>query len=149
YVIAAYTEVAGFGFDMKVITSPAVSGGPIFALGAPGGKFGSTWIERLLVAVVLLDILAVYVGAAVASTRGTFAMARDRRLPGPLAAVAERYGTPVGAIATLIVIQGVLILSAEAMSNRFLDLGLPHYFSIFIWCATFGGFALLVVYLLM
>jgi hypothetical protein len=27
--------------------------------------------------------------------------------------------------------------------------GLPHYFSLFIWCATFGGFALLVVYLMM
>jgi amino acid transporter len=26
---------------------------------------------------------------------------------------------------------------------------LPHYFSVFAWCATFGGFALLVVYLLM
>ena len=27
--------------------------------------------------------------------------------------------------------------------------GLPHYFSLFAWCSTFGGFALLVVYLLM
>ena len=26
---------------------------------------------------------------------------------------------------------------------------LPHYFSLFAWCSTFGGFALLVVYLLM
>ncbi len=27
--------------------------------------------------------------------------------------------------------------------------GLPHYFSLFAWCATFGGFALIVVYFLM
>jgi amino acid transporter len=149
YVIAAYTEVAGFGFNMKVITSPAVSGAPLFALGAPGGRFGSNLIEKLLVVVVLLDILAVYVGASVASTRGTFAMARDRRLPAPLAAVAERFGTPVGAIVTLLVVQGLLILAAEANDTVLSLLGLPHYFSIFIWCATFGGFALLVVYLLM
>jgi amino acid transporter len=149
YVIAAYTEVAGFGFNMKVITSPAVAGAPLFALGAPGGRFGSNLIEKLLVSVVLLDILAVYVGAAVASTRGTFAMARDRRLPAPLAAVSEKYGTPAGAIVTLMVIQALLILAAEAAPSSFLDLGLPHYFSIFIWCSTFGGFALLVVYLLM
>jgi amino acid transporter len=134
---------------MKVITSPAVSQGPLFALGAPGGRFGSDLIEKLLLVVVLLDILAVYVGAAVASTRGTFAMARDRRLPVPLAAVAERYGTPVGANVTLLVVQGLLILAAEAGPDSFLDIGLPHYFSVFIWCATFGGFALLVVYLLM
>ena len=27
--------------------------------------------------------------------------------------------------------------------------GFPHYFSLFVWCSTFGGFALLVVYLMM
>ena len=48
--------------------------------------------------VVLLDILAVGVGAAIASTRGVFAMARDRRLPGALAKVSAKYGTPAGAI---------------------------------------------------
>ena len=35
YVIAAYAQVAGFGFDMAVITSPEVAGAPLFALGAP------------------------------------------------------------------------------------------------------------------
>ncbi len=33
YIIAAYVEVAGFGFDMAVITSPDVAGAPLFALG--------------------------------------------------------------------------------------------------------------------
>jgi amino acid transporter len=149
YVIAAYTEVAGFGFDMKVLTSPDVSGAPLFALGAPGGRFGSDLIEKLLVVVVLLDILAVYVGAAVASTRGVFAMARDRRLPAPLASVSQRYSSPVGAIVTLIVVQGLLILAAETNDTLLTLTGLPHYFSIFIFGATFGGFSLLVVYLLM
>jgi amino acid transporter len=89
------------------------------------------------------------VGAAVASTRGVFAMARDRRLPAPLASVSGKYGTPIGAILLLMVIQVVLIVANEA-SETFLALpGLPHYFSLFIWCATFGGFALLVVYLMM
>ncbi len=27
--------------------------------------------------------------------------------------------------------------------------GYPHYFSIFVWASTFGGFALVVVYLMM
>ena len=150
YLIAAYAEVAGFGFDLGVITSPEVAGAPLFALGAPGSPVGSeVWLKVLLV-VVFLDMLAVYIGAAVASTRGTFAMARDRRLPGALAVVAERYGTPIGAIVLLLAFQVVLILVSEANDSLLvLAPGLPHYFSVFVWCSTFGGFALLVVYLLM
>ena len=149
YVIATYAEVAGFGFSMKVLTSPDVSGAPLFALGAPGGQFGSNTIERLLVVVVLLDILAVYVGAAVASTRGTFAMARDRRLPAPLASVSKRFETPAGSIVLLIAIQALVIVAAESNDTLLSLQGLPHYFSIFIFGATYGGFSLLVVYLAM
>jgi len=87
YVIASYAQVAGFGFDLEAIAAAAAA--PLFALGAPAsaGGYGSTLIDRVLELVVLLDILAVGVGAAVASTRGLFAMARDRRLPSALASV--------------------------------------------------------------
>jgi amino acid transporter len=149
YLIASYTEVAGFGFDLAVITSPEVAGAPLFALGAPGSPSGSEFWLKALLLVVFLDMLAVYVGAAVASTRGVFAMARDRRLPAPFAAVAPRYGTPAGAIVFLMVVQAALILISEANDTLLALPELPHYFSIFAWCATFGGFALLVVYLLM
>jgi amino acid transporter len=147
YLIASYVTVAGFGFNLDNIFA-AAGAGPLFVLSAPD-SFGSELIADVIVIVVLFDILAVGVGAAVASTRGVFAMARDRRLPAPFAAVAAKHGTPSGAIVLLIVIQGLLILANEA-SDTFLALpDLPHYFSLFIWCATFGGFALLVVYLLM
>ncbi|HET6714172.1 MAG TPA: APC family permease [Actinomycetota bacterium] len=149
YLIAAYTEVAGFGFDLAVITSPEVAGAPLFALGAPGSPSGSElWLKVLLV-VVFLDMLAVYVGAAVASTRGTFAMARDRRLPASMASVSSKYGTPIGAIVLLMIVQLALIAAAEFWDSLFALEGLDHYFALFAWCATFGGFALLVVYLLM
>jgi amino acid transporter len=149
YLIASYAEVAGFGFDLAVITSPEVSGAPLFALGAPGSPSGSEFWLKVLLVVVFLDMLAVYVGAAVASTRGTFAMARDRRLPAPLASVSRRFGTPAGAIVLLIAIQALLILASEGWDDLFALEGLPHYFSLFVWCSTFGGFALLVVYFLM
>ena len=113
YIIAAYVEVAGFGFDMSVITSPDVAGAPLFALGAPGGQFGSDFVLKLLLVVVFLDMLAVYVGAAVASTRGVFAMARDRRLPAMAASVSEKHGTPTGAIAFLMVVQVLLIAASQ------------------------------------
>jgi amino acid transporter len=149
YLIASYVEVAGFGFDLNVILSPDVAGAPLFALGAPGSPAGSEFWLKILLVVVFLDMLAVYVGAAVASTRGVFAMARDRRLPKAFAAVSERYGTPLGAIILLIVIQAVLIVVAEANDTLLALPETPHYFAVFVWCATFGGFALLVVYFLM
>jgi amino acid transporter len=149
YIIAAYTEIAGFGFDMSVITSPEVAGAPLFALGAPGGEFGSDFVLKLLLVVVFLDMLAVYVGAGVASTRGVFAMARDRRLPEMAAGVSPKYGTPVGAIVLLMIVQALLIAASEWWDALFALEGLPHYFSLFAWCATFGGFALIVVYFLM
>ena len=149
YLIASYAEVAGFGFDLNVILSPEVAGAPLFALGAPGSPSGSEFWLKVLLLVVLLDMLAVYVGAAVASTRGVFAMSRDRRLPAPLASVSKRYGTPLGAILLLIAVQAVLIVVAEANDTLLALPELPHYFSVFVWCATFGGFALLVVYFLM
>jgi amino acid transporter len=149
YLIASYAEVAGFGFDLGVITSPEVAGAPLFALGAPGSPSGSEFWLKVLLVVVFLDMLAVYVGAAVASTRGVFAMARDRRLPGALAKVSPKYETPIGAIVLLMVLQVLLILASEWWDALFALEGLPHYFSLFVWCSTFGGFALLVVYFLM
>ncbi len=149
YLIASYVVVAGYGFNLDAIFEANNAGPALILLGGPDPAYGSETILKILLLVVLFDILAVGVGAAVASTRGVFAMARDRRLPAPLASVNSRYGTPTGAIFLLIAIQIVLILASET-NDTFLQLGpLPHYFSVFIWCATFGGFALLVVYLMM
>ena len=150
YLIAAYTEVAGFGFDLAVILDPAVATAPLFALADPSSPFGSDIWLKIVLLVVFLDMLAVYIGAGVASTRGTFALARDRRLPGAFARVSKRFGTPAGAIVFLIVVQAILIWAAEGASDTLLALpGIPHYFSIFAWGATFGAFALLVVYFLL
>jgi amino acid transporter len=148
YLIATYGIVAGFGFSLDAIFE-ANNAGPVLLILSDPTAYGSDLIAKVIVFVVLLDILAVGVGAAVASTRGVFAMARDRKLPKMAAGVSSRFGTPIGAIVLLMVVQAAWIVANEA-DDAFLQLGpLPHYFSIFIWCATFGGFALLVVYLLM
>jgi amino acid transporter len=149
YLIASYTQVAGFGFSVETFASAADA--PLFALASPeaAGGFGSTTLVRLMELVVLLDVMAVGIGAAVASTRGVFAMARDRRLPGPLAMVSKKHETPVAAIVFLMVVQAAFILGTEFWEDLFAIPDLPHYFSIFLWASTFGGFALVVVYLLM
>jgi amino acid transporter len=149
YLISTYAQVAGFGFSLKVFASAAAA--PLFALASPKsvGGYGSTTIVRLMELVVLLDIMAVGVGAAVASTRGVFAMARDRRLPRMAAGVSARFETPTGAIAVLMAIQVLFILAVEWWHSLFALPQTPHYFAVFAWASTFGAFALVVVYLLM
>jgi amino acid transporter len=149
YLLAAYVEVAGFHYSLKAIT--AASSAPLFALGAPAsaGGYGGTWIDRLLELVVLFDMMAVGVGCAVSASRGIFAMARDRRIPAPLAKVSKRYETPLGAICFVVGAVGVAVILDQFAPSLFALPQTPHYFALFAWGSTFGGFALVVVYLLM
>jgi amino acid transporter len=149
YVVATYVEVAGFHYSLKTLT--AAAGAPLFALGAPAsaGGYGGTWIDRLLELVVLFDMLAVAIGCAVAASRGIFAMARDRRIPGVLARVSRQHGTPFGATLFLLGASVVTLLINQFWTGLFALPQTPHYFALFAWGSTFGGFALVVVYLLM
>jgi len=149
YVLAAYVEVAGFHYSLKTLT--AAAGAPLFALGAPksAGGYGGTWIDRLLELVVLFDMLAVAIGCAVSASRGIFAMARDRRIPAQLAATSKRHGSPFGATVFLVGAAAATLLVNQLWTGLFALPHLPHYFALFAWGSTFGGFALVVVYLLM
>jgi amino acid transporter len=149
YLIASYAQVAGFNFDLKTIASAASA--PLFALASPAsaGGYGSIALVRLMELVVLLDMIAVAVGAAVASTRGTFAIARDRRLPAALATTSKRFGTPSGAIIFLTVLNVLLVAANQWWTGLFALPETPHYFAIFSWMSTYGAFALVVVYFLM
>ena len=149
YVLAAYAEIAGFHFSLKTLTAAATA--PLFALGAPkaAGGYGGVWIDRLLELVVLFDMLAVAIGCTVSSSRGIFAMARDRYLPPPLARVSRRHDTPVGAIVVVIGVCLGFVALNQFWTGLFALPQTPHYFAMFSWGSTFGGFALVVVYLLM
>lgn len=148
FVLATYVEVAGFHYNLKSISAAATA--PLFALGAPAtaGGYGGTWIDRLLELVVLFDMMAVGIGCAVSASRGIFAMARDRRIPAPLASVSKRHGTPFGASFFVIGAVVVSVLLDQFAPSLFALPKTPHYFALFSWGATFGGFALVVVYLL-
>jgi amino acid transporter len=99
--------------------------------------------------VVLFDMLAVAIGCAVSASRGIFAMARDRRIPAPLARVSPRHGTPLGATLFVVGASVATLLINQFWTGLFALPQTPHYFALFAWGSTFGGFALVVVYLLM
>lgn len=142
YVLAAYAQDIGFGLNTtKWMSSPA----PLFTLGAPG-DFGTSVLLDFLNIVVICDIMAVGVGAAVSSTRGLFALARDRRIPSPFAKVSKRWGTPVNAIVFQVALGIVFVLLVRFDNGVFPLNGAPQYFPFFAWLAGLGGLGLVVVY---
>ena len=155
YFVASYAQVAGFKFDMDAMAEAA--GGPLFALASSAGDggYGSTAVRILLEVVVILDMLAVLIGCAVAASRGLFALARDRRLPAALANVSPR-STPLNA--TIVVLACYLVTTAVTLwvpgfvqltGPDGAPLELPHYVSVFSWMAALGGFALATIYFVM
>ncbi|HEX6400883.1 MAG TPA: amino acid permease, partial [Actinomycetota bacterium] len=152
YVVAAYAQVAGFGFDMDVFTSPEVAGAPLFALGSPdaaGGYGGSSDLMlKVLLVVVLLDVMAVGLGAATASTRGIFALARDRRIPGFLAATTTSGNPIASALVVALVSSGWVLatLLSEALFANGVLRGVPHELAVFQWISTLGAFMIMSIY---
>ena len=146
YLIVAYVQVAGFGFNLNNLFAAAAA--PLFALGSPkdAGGYGSTTILKILEIVVVLDVMAVGLGAAVASTRGIFALARDRRIPGVFAKVSTARGTPAGAIVLVSLWSLAMVILTAQRPATFAIPDAPAYFAVFAWLSSFGGFALVLVY---
>ena len=148
YLVGSYAQVAGYHFSLDALGKNA--GAPLFGLAAPvsDGGYGSVFVRRLLELVVILDMLAVLIGCSVAASRGFFAMARDHRFPKRLGAVSSR-GTPLLASIFVLVAYAIVIILTKAWTGLFAIPNLPHYVAMFSWGSTFGGLALVVIYLLM
>jgi amino acid transporter len=149
YIVSSYAQVAGYHFSLDALGKN--SGAPLFGLAGPvsDGGFGSVAVRRLIELVVVFDMLAVMIGCATSATRGLFALARDRRLPTPMARISQRRGTPLVASAVVVAVHVVVIILTETWKGLLAQSGLPHYVAMFSWGSTFGGFALAVIYLLM
>jgi len=148
YVIGSYATVAGYHFSLDALGENA--GAPLFGLAGPAadGGFGSVALRRIIELVVIFDMLAVLIGCSVAASRGFFAMARDHRLPKPLAKVSSR-GTPLAASTFVLAFALLVIIVTKWWTDLFALPETPHYASMFYWGSTFGGFALATIYFLM
>jgi hypothetical protein len=81
-------------------------------------------------------MLAVCIGGSVSASRGVFAMARDRRVPGALAIVSRRRGTPLGATVFVVVASLATLAVDQWWKGLFALPATPHYFAIFSWGST-------------
>src|SRR5215470_2309917 len=114
------TYVEVAGFHYSLKAITSAAAAPLFALGAPAHAGG-------------------YGGTWI-----------DRLLePVVLAVTSQRNGAPLGAAAFVVGASIVTLLINQFWTGLFALPGTPHYFALFAWGSTFGGFALVVVYLLM
>lgn len=146
YVIGSFAQVAGYHFNLNLLGKNAVA--PLFTLAGPASQGGlaSVGIRRLVELVVVLDMIAVLIGCAVSASRGIFALARDRRMPGALTKI-SRHGTPIGASNFVMSVYAIIIVLVVTTS-AFAIPQYPEYVSMFSFLSTYGGFSIAVIYLL-
>jgi len=106
-----------------------------------------------MVVLVVLDGLAVTIGAWVATTRGLLQLSRNRVLPKLLGRTHARFGTPANAavfVALATVAVTVIIRATHGLLSRATadpNVNLPEYFPVWTWLATLGPLLFIVVYL--
>lgn len=146
YIIATFSQIAGFHFDLATLSKNA--GAPLFTLAGPssGGGYASIAMRRIVELVVLLDMVAVLIGCAVSASRGVFAMARDQRLPRSFGKISSK-GTPIGASNFVMLVYAIIII-LTVTTSIFAIPNLPHYVAMFSWFSTYGAFAIVIIYLL-
>ena len=147
YVVLAWALLLAFGLNVGDLLKNFP---PLYAA-TSNPDFGGHRFGELIQWLVVIDIAAVGLGTATSTMRGVFALARDRHLPRPLAAVHPRYKTPYVA-ATVVSIMAVAVAIIVRVSDG-LAPGTPqdppgHWFPIFQFGATIGAFLIFVVYLL-
>ncbi|MEY4225787.1 MAG: hypothetical protein RL190_544 [Actinomycetota bacterium] len=145
YLIVTYSQAVGFGLSVEqwLANFP-----PLYALAADPNYGGSTFGE-LIQWLVVIDIAAVGLGTATASSRGVFALARDGRLPSFLGKMHARYKTPYVA-STILAVASIALIAIIAGTNGLMAVGEMdpgEWFPMFNWLATFGGFMMVAIYL--
>ena len=147
YVVLAWALILAFGLNVGDLLKAF----PALYAATSNPDFGGTRFSELVQWLVVIDIAAVGLATATGTTRGIFALARDRHLPSPLAAVHPRFKTPHVA-ASFVGVCAIVTALVVRISNG-LAPGSPtdppgHWFPFFQFGATIGAFLLFVVYLL-
>ncbi|HEY1352885.1 MAG TPA: APC family permease [Ktedonobacteraceae bacterium] len=93
YLVMIYASDIGFGLNHsgQWASNPA----PLDTLAT---RYVGSWLAVLVDIAVLFDALVVMSAFMATTSRGIFALARHRLLPGPLASISTRLRTPLGGI---------------------------------------------------
>ncbi|WP_433179658.1 APC family permease [Actinoallomurus sp. CA-150999] len=147
FLLGTYAQVAGFHFDVHAMQQ-AAAGSPLVTL-ASGHAYGASWLGDLVAVMVMLDLLAVYIGVSVSVGRGLQTMAKDGWLPARLARESARRGTPVGATALTGAVYLLCVVASQIAPKLVAPAGASGYGPWYGWLSAYGVFCLAAIYLAM
>lgn len=107
YVLPTVASLAGYG-HWESFAVDAVDGSVSFV--EIGRALGGSALGVAMLASALLGNLALYLDYLASGARPLFAIAADGLFPRPVSRVSRRFGTPVGAIILMAVINAVLVI---------------------------------------
>jgi amino acid transporter len=149
FTVTMYALVSASGFDFETFTT--LFPNLLTATGSP--EIGSPFFSKLVEWVVMIDVFAVSLGVATATTRGLYAMARDGHLPRTLAKVHAGRKTPVNATILVAALALIVVLWTKLddgiVSPILGEDGAPadaEWLRIFAFLAALGGLLLVLVY---
>src|SRR4051794_38176502 len=135
YVVCMYAQSLAFGTDAGGVSTFAHSSAPLGDLAR--GYVGAPLADALDLAAVVSAIGA-GLGGMIVAARMMFALARESRLPRPLAKLSARTGVPTVALGVEMLVALVLLIAFRLEGTTALH--------VFFYLATIGVLNLLVMY---
>jgi len=131
-------EMMGFGTSAKGVAAFINSSS---LMGELGTRYVASWLGTIITAGAMISAFGCALACTVGASRLTFAMSRDRILPGRLSHVSARRGTPtVSAAAVALAVYVIVAFTWFVLG------GDP--FTLFVQSGVIGTLILLVVYIL-
>lgn len=135
YVTCTAVQAMGFGTDAAGVRAFAGSDAPLGTLAA---TYVGTGMAAALDAAAIVSAIGAGLGCASVSARMLFALGRDGRLDGRLAAISLDTGAPARGLALVMVLDGLLLVVFAAFGAEPMN--------VFFYLATVGVLSLLVMY---
>ena len=138
YVVISAVEVMGFGTSAAGLKNFA--GSPAL-LGTLGQTYVAGWFGDLIIGGTIISAFGCCMASTVGASRLIFSFARDGiSAHNPVARLSSRYGTPVVAVAVVMVVELVLELVLGLAASGHAPL------TVFAWTATTGTYLILIAY---
>lgn len=138
YTVVSMAESMGFGTDEAGVTAFTSSSSLV---GDLGSQYLTSWVGDLITLGAAFSAFGSALACAIGGSRLLFAFGRDGFGHPRLGETSPAHGTPVFALAAVMVVVAVETFGLRLVSTE-------NVIDIFFWTATYGTLALLVAYLL-
>lgn len=145
FLLVTYAGAVGFGEKALSGSSNAwlAAASPFGSLAT---RYVGSWLAWIIDLVVIIDAISCALAFVVTITRVTFALARDKFLPAPLARV-SRHQTPLGST-VLVAVVAVIVIVWSGLSDYGAGMGgVTNPFAAFLIMNSAGSYLVQLIYI--